>query len=172
MKILFWTDGFCPRLGGIETQAFQFITEMQARGHEYIVLAQQDQPNWPETEVFKGVNVKRFNFNEIIERENLKIIKKIKQYLDWVIQVFQPDIIHLNTLVCSSAFFFSFFMKMFQVPIVLTVHAPYLHQNKLPLTIVKIMMAASQIACVSQWVLDEMQIRLPGIKNKLHLIYN
>ena len=45
MKILFWTDGFWPRLGGIETQGIEYVAGLQARGHEYLVIAQRDQPD-------------------------------------------------------------------------------------------------------------------------------
>ena len=172
MKILFWTDGFLPRIGGIETQGLQFIEGMQKRGHQYIVFAQRDHPNWREEETYNGISIKRFDFNAIIEKRELKTIRAIQTTLEWIMKEFQPDIIHLNACVGGSAFVFLLFIQMFHVPIVLTAHAPYLHEGKLPLIIEKIASSVAQICCVSNWVFNEMEKLLPTLKAKLKTIYN
>src|SRR5579872_5131564 len=102
MKILFWSDGFLPRKGGIETQGFQLIQCLQERGHQCLVLSQKDQPDWPEDAFYKGIPIKRFDFDRAILRKDLKTFRLIQDYLEWVAKEFQPDIIHLNSFNSGS----------------------------------------------------------------------
>lgn len=172
MKVLFWTDGFWPRFGGVETQGFQLIQGMRERGHEYIVYAQQDAPSWKEDEIYSGIPIKRFDFNGIIQKRDLKKIKVIQTHLERLIRDFQPDIVHLNAFVGGSAFIFSLCQKMFSGPTVLSCHSPYLHEGQFPSVIKNIVCSVDQICPVSHWVLEEMKKHLPQLKEKLKLIYN
>jgi glycogen(starch) synthase len=168
MKIVFWTDGFWPRIGGIETQGLQMVRGLQERGHKVLVVAQKDQPHWKEEELF----IKRIDFNAIVEKKDLKIIGEVAKYIDWIVKEFQPDIIHLNACLGGSAFAFLLFRKMFQAPLVITLHAPYLLDGKFPPLVEKIAATADQICCVSNWVLEEMKKHLPHLQSKMKCIYN
>ncbi len=172
MKILFWADGFWPRLGGIETQGVEFIYAMQERGHECRVMAQKDHPDWKDEETYRGIPVRRFDFNAVIGKRDLKLIHSIQNYLESILQEFRPDIIHLNGGIGGSAFVFLLLMKLFQVPLVFTAHAPYLCEGKFPPLIEKIAASMGQIGCVSDWVLEEMKKHLPLQAHKLKRIYN
>ncbi len=172
MKFLFWTDGFWPRLGGVETQGLQFIEGMQQRGHQYMVLTQRDHSSWKEDEIYLGIPIKRFDFNAIVAKRDLKIIRAIQDYLESVMREFQPDVVHLNASVGGSAFAFLLFIKMFRVPIISTVHAPYLYNGAFPSVIEKIASFVDQICCVSNWVFHEMEKLLPEMKHKMRCIYN
>lgn len=171
MKVLFWTDGFWPRLGGIETQSFEFIRAMQERGHEFRVVAQKDSPDWKEFELYEGIQIHRFSFNAVIEQRDLNPIRLVQQYIESVLRDFQPDILHLNTNVGGSLFVFSLFQKMFSVPIILTTYAPYLHEGKLPYLIQKIIASAHRVCCISDWVLEEMKKHVPSYAHKMRRIY-
>ena len=172
MRILFWTDGFWPRLGGIETQGFHFVQGMQQRGHQYIVLAQRDHPSWKDDEQFRGISIKRIDFNAIIEKRQLGLMRETEKYIEWILKEFRPDLIHLNASVGGSAFVFLLFMKLFKLPTVLTLHAPYLLEGKFPPLIEKITTSIDQIYCVSDWVLTEMRKHLPHLSHKFRRIYN
>jgi len=171
MKILFWTDGFWPRRGGIETQSLQFIEHMQKRGHEYQVFAQKDSAELKDREELKGITIKRFSFNEVISKKEIKLLHSIQSELQATLREFQPDIIHLNANVGGSAFVFLLFIKMFDIPIVSTIYAPYSYKNKIPPIIEKLAHAVNVMCCISKWVLSEMKTKLPQIKSKLQLIY-
>lgn len=172
MNILFWTDGFWPRLGGIETQGFELIQEMRTRGHNYLVIAQKDHPDWKDEEFYESIPIKRFNFNAVIAKQELTMIPRIQTYLEEVLKEFKPDIIHLNTSVGGSAFVFFLFKKLFCVPVVFTCHAPYLHENKFPLFVKQLLSSVDQIGCVSRWVFNEIEKYLPLLRSRLQLIYN
>lgn len=172
MKVLFWTDGFWPRIGGIETQGFEFVRGMQKKGHQYIVLAQKDDPSWQDEETYREIAIKRIDFNAIIERKELRWIRATQEYLEWVLKEFLPDVIHLNAGIGGSAFAFLLFRNMFRMPIVFTCHAPYLLEGQFPPLVAKIASGADRICCVSNWVLTEMKKYLPQLHSKLRCIYN
>lgn len=171
MKILFWTDGFWPRFGGMETQSIQFVNGMQKRGHQYIVVAHKDFENWKEEDNYNGILIKRFDFN-MIQKRDLKILRQIQNYLEWINNHFRPDIVHLNGCVGWSPWSFLLFKTMLRLPVILTVHAPFYYQNETNPLIEKIANFATEICCVSNWVVTEMEKLVPTVKNKLRLIYN
>lgn len=168
MKILFWTDGFWPRIGGIETQALQFVEGMQKKGHQFLVLAQRDHPSWKEDEVYKGMTLKRFDF-EFLLKNHLHLIR---EYFEWITRDFQPDVIHLNLCDGWAAFAFILFKSLFLSPVVLTIHAPIYYHNKMSALLLKVASTVHQIACVSYWVLDEIKKNIPESTHKLRVIYN
>ncbi len=129
MKILFWTDGFWPRIGGIETQGLLFVEGMQERGHQYIVLAQKEGLDSKEDEVYKGIIIKRFDFNRTFSKVGLKNLTSIELYLQKIAKEFQPDIIHVNTSAGWCAFIFLLFKKVFHSSIVLTIHSHCFYEN-------------------------------------------
>ncbi len=171
MKILFWTDGFWPRVGGVETQSLAFIREMQERGHEYKVIAQQDHPSWNEEEMVQGVQIRRFDFNSIIKSRNLNIISSIIKFIEFTLQNFKPDIIHLNTTVGGSLFTFLLCRSRFHIPVILTAYTPCFCLGHFSALVEKAMHSVDHICCISDWVLQEIQQRRPLLKNKLRRIY-
>ena len=171
MRVLFWTDGFPPRLGGIETQSFVFIKAMQQRGHEYRVVAQQDHPSWKLEEHYQDIPVRRFDFNAVLKKQELKTVVSVKNYIEQVIKEFQPDVIHLNASVGGSAFVFLLMMNLFNVPIILTAYSPYLLEGKFSPIIEKIISKVDRVCCISNWVLNEMKQYLPLFQEKFRLVY-
>jgi glycogen(starch) synthase len=108
----------------------------------------------------------------VIKKRELKVMRLIQEYLEWIRKEFQPDLIHLNAAVGGSAFAFFSFMKMFSIPIVLTVHVPCFHSSEFSSFGAKIADSADRIICVSNWVLDEMKRQAPSLRDKISLIYN
>ena len=169
MKILFWTDGFWPRLGGQETQSLHFVCGMKERGHSFTILAQKDRGEVKE-EVHQDFQIQRFDFDAIVKNQELKNIHPIKAHLEWIAEKFQPDIIYLNTLSNGSSFLFLLFRKMFRIPVIATVHAPY-YWDEIPHLVRRICSQIDQICCASKWGLSIMEKLLPEYKNKMSLIY-
>ena len=170
MKILFWADGFWPRIGGAETYGLQFVEGMQKRGHQCLVLAQKDHPDWKDNEAYKDILIKRFDFDALIEKRDLKNIRSIKESLEGISKEFQPDLVYLNTLGRGSTLVFLLFRNMFPVRTLVRVHSPY--WNEIPPLVKEVSALADQICCVSTWVLTVMEKFLPSLKNKLRLVYN
>ncbi len=169
MKILFWTDGFWPRIGGTETQGFQFVEKMQKKGHQCLVLAERDHPSMKEEELFKGIRIRRCEFNAIIKNRELKKIRSIREFLEQVTNEFRPDLLYLNTLNNGSAFAFLLFHKLFRAPSVVTIHAPY-YENSIPPLVSQICEQVDHVCCASEWGMGVMKRLLPPLKNPLKRI--
>ena len=172
MKVLFWTDGFWPHTGGLQTQSFQFIENFQKRDHQCMVLTRKHQTQEKEDETYRGISIKRFAFDTIIAKYELKNIRSIQDYLESLLREFQPDIVHLNLCLGWSTFVFLLFKHLFHIPIVLTLHTSLFDKGKTFPIIEKIVSSVDKICCVSNWAIREIEENLPSIKNKLRLIYN
>ena len=164
-------DRFWPEIGGVETYSLQFLQGMVMRGHECLVLAQKCYPDWKEEAVHEGLQIKRFDFDSILKKD-LSVLPKIRNYLEWVVKEFRPDIIHLHTEVGGSVFVFLLFVQMFSMPIVFTVHAVCLYEGKILPFSQKLMASVDRMICVSKWIAAEVGYYYPSFKHKLGVIYN
>jgi len=171
MKVLFWTDGFWPLIGGVEIQSFNFVKGMQERGHNYMVLAQKF-AHLQEEETYHDISIRRFDLHSIIPKRELKNLRPIQDYIEWTLKIFQPDIIHLNGCTGWNAFIFRLFRSLFSSPIVLTVHCLFFYGDGTNPLAEEISSMTDQICCVSNSVLRDMELLVPAAKNKLRLIYN
>lgn len=171
MKILFWTEGFWPCLGGIETQALLFIKAMQERGHQCLVIAQKEFPAVKDEEIYQGIPIHRFDFKGVILNRGIVTFGSVKKSLEELLSKFRPDIVHVNTCIGPGVIVFSMLRSLFLAPVVLTIHSPH-YGNGVFLTVGRICSQADRIGCVSKWVIHETEKHLPQIKEKLRLIYN
>ena len=172
MRILFWTDGFYPRVGGIETQGLELLKELQNRGHLCTVLSHKDHPDWLDDEHYQNLSIKRFDFNQMIVEQSPKNFRPLDVYLERILKEFRPDLIHLYGCFGGAIVAFLLLKYRLKIPVVLTVHAPYEHDGKITPLVRKIFSSVDRACCVSKWVLSEMQRVLPEVKDKFRLIYN
>ncbi len=170
MNIFFWTSGFWPSIGGVETQGLLFVQKMQKRGHSYLVVTQKGHPSEKDEEIYEGIAIKRFDFKRILFNCG-DTFKSVRNYVEWALQSFQPDIVHLSGCLGESAILFSMLRNLFSIPVVLTNHAPH-YGIKMPSIVRKVCSQADRICCVSKWVIRETIKLIPEVKNKLRLIYN
>ena len=176
MKILFWTGGFWPRIGGVETQGFHFVKELLQRGHECTVLADKDCPDWKDTEYYQGIRIDRIDFDRIyssvLVNKTLSSLRVLTDYLSWASNEYKPDVIHLNQCIGTLSILFLLFHWELSAPVVLTMHSTYSWDPYLQKIIEKSALRANQIGCVSMSVLDEVKTFFPQLKGKCRLIYN
>lgn len=172
MRILFWTDGFWPRIGGIETQSIRFVEAMRERGHQYLVIAQKDCPDWPDEEIVGGATIVRMDFNGIVRNAQSAGFEKIREKIKYIIDSFNPDLIHLNTAIGSSAFLFLFITAGINISVVLTLHSVCTDNNAVCFVTGKILKAADAICCVSKSVVRLVQEYSPENYHKSRCIYN
>ncbi len=166
MKILFWSSSFWPAIGGVETQALLFLLKMKERGHQFLVITQNEG-----TEEFEGIEIRRFDFKGLLFEREKEILHRLRKYLDQVLSTFKPDLVHLNGCVGESPIVFSMFRSLFSMPIVLTNHAPHYGFPMQPI-VRKVCSQVDRVCCVSKWVMRETASLIPEIKEKMRLIYN
>ena len=66
MRILFWSEGFWPLIGGAEIFGANFVSALQKRGHEFIVVTSKDLAELPEEAKYKGIPIYRFPFHRAL----------------------------------------------------------------------------------------------------------
>ena len=61
MRILFWSETFWPRVGGVENLAATLLPALQARRHEFVVVTWENM-EIPDVIHYQGIPVYRFPF--------------------------------------------------------------------------------------------------------------
>lgn len=171
MKVIYWATGFWPQIGGIETFSLHFIEKMQARGHDFHVIANRAFASSPPDEIYRGIRINRFDFGPILYND-LKQLPKLEKYFFGVRDRFNPDLIHLNTIWGGSALAFLFFRRLFNVPVLLTVHDYCLSEGK-PYPIAShILGMADRVVCVTDSVRQYIDKSYPSCGAKSTYIHN
>lgn len=173
MNILYWMDGFPPRIGGIETQGLCLVKEMHKLQHNCFVVANQDTPDFQQTECSDGIDILRFDFSVFTKAgaNGQELLKSFEEKFMALLNKNKPDIIHLFLFLRSnSALLYLLLIRKLTYPVVLTLHSVYEEES---FSFVKgFLENAQHICCVSDTVLKQVEIHLPNVMNKTTLISN
>lgn len=172
MKWLFWTHGFWPEIGGIETQALYFALGMQERGHQIRIICNKGKGMEKEIDSYRGIPIRRFDFELPFVHRQLFPLRQIDEYLALTMKEYSPDVILMNDTCGWSALIFSMLKKHFRSPIVVTVHSPIYFTDRGNPQIETICKLADSICCVSDWVYRETLQLVPWAKEKMRIIRN
>ena len=93
MRVLFWSHGFWPQIGGLEVFATNLLAALQERGCEFIVVTGDSNANQP---WYKGIRIYRFPFRDIRSYTNIDRLMEIRQQMAKLKRTFEPDLVHLN----------------------------------------------------------------------------
>ena len=167
MRVLFWSPGFLPDIGGIEILAGKFLPAMRGRGHEYIVVAGQRSLAWPERWTYRDIPVYRFPFWQALGDVNRMM--QVKQQISVLKRSFAPDLIHINGT-GRDEFFHLVTEKACDAPLLVTLHGDWLSQADAIVTAV--LKSADWVAGCSQAILDRAHRLVPEITRRSHVIPN
>lgn len=164
MRILLWTDQFWPMVGGIETLAADMLSDLTARGFEFLVVTSHGLADLPDEESFQGAKVRRFHFWTALRNRNPVAVAQIRSELAQLTEEFQPQIIHLFGL-GTSLYFHSAVSPKGEVPTIVTLH------NELPeraardqsSTIRRFLLSADQTVTCSETLLDNVVEQIPEL---------
>ena len=125
MRVLFWSLGFLPEIGGIEVLAGKLLPAMRQRGHEYLVVTSRHNPSLPEQTIYQDIPIHRFPFWQSLG--NVDELVLVKQQVTKLKQLFAPDLIHLNGLGRDS-FFHLVTASAHPAPLLITLHGEWVPQ--------------------------------------------
>lgn len=120
MKILFWTEVFWPHIGGGEIFCLDLYKSLRDRGHDLVLITDQNLANLDEKAVVEGLPVYRLPFREGLAG-NIRKLAYAKKRVEEIKQEFSPDLIHLHTFGPTSTFFIES-QKREHIPAMLTLH--------------------------------------------------
>jgi glycogen(starch) synthase len=120
-RMLHWTDGFAPAIGGTELLVLELAKAQARAGHEVHVVA-ESLPNCPDEEVFEGIPVHRFPFTPTLLARTPAALRELIDRLVAIRSRLQPDNVHVH-FNGAAAWFEQLSRASGPLPI-LTVHSP------------------------------------------------
>jgi glycogen(starch) synthase len=167
--VLFWSETFWPRAGGVERLAELLLPALCARGHEFAVVTWSDDMHGVAS-CFDGIPIHRFRFFRGSQREgaiaaieDLDAVRALKRR-------FAPDVVHVNS--CGRSAWFHLSTNSGGVPTVVTLHQPLGDEVGGESVAGRLLGTAARIACCSQAVLDSVRAFSTAMAAKAGVIGN
>lgn len=172
MRILQWSDGFAPQIGGIETVVSSLSRMLKERGHAVAVLSCDGALHRPAYEEIDGIDVHRLPLREALEQNNLPMIIKLSQAVSQLKRDFAPDIVHLHFR-DATCFFHVNTLRAAPCPTLVTIHGELHRDVSEAGSLFRSLCAkADAISTVSRALLDELLDIVPEAEGKSSVIYN
>lgn len=124
MRVLFWSDGFWPHLGGGDIVASKLVSALRENGHDIVVVTRDVAPNQPSDKYYKGVQIHRFPFWDPKSYTNIDILMEIRKSVADIRRTFMPDLVHVNG-VGSSDLFHMTTAKTHPAPLLISLHGEW-----------------------------------------------
>jgi glycogen(starch) synthase len=171
MKVLYWTELFCPHVGGVEVLSKQFLHALQGRGYEFVVVASHSGINLPDETDLDGIRVYRYHFQRALAHRNIQEVGDIAGKVSLLKQTFRPDLIHVNSSQ-PSIFFHKITSAWFPAPTLFTVHEPPIRASSRDTLLGQILHSSQWVTGVSEAMLLLARQLAPEIATRSSVIYN
>lgn len=169
MKVLFWSEGFWPHVGGIETFGEELILGLKSKGFEFAVVT-STLPNAPTEELYRDIPIYRLPMRQGLSQDPLAF-KTTLQKIIHIKKEFRPDLHHFN--VAGPSFFYhlqsfsaypakSIFTFHYLVPKTLSKHS----------LLTKMLEKSDWVTGASKTALEHARTFMPEIKSRSSHIYN
>ena len=120
MRVLFWSETFWPRIGGVENLAACLLPALRTRGYEFAVVTWEDIA-LPDQIFYDGVPVYRFPFFSSPHRDGFEPILKYRREVAEIKKRFAPDLVHVNSFGRSVLFHLNT-ANIHPAPVLTTLH--------------------------------------------------
>ncbi len=174
VRILFWSEGFWPNIGGAEVLGSGLLTALRARGYELIVVTMYRGADRPDTNQHKEIPVHRFPFATAFAGQNVDQMTEVRQGVASLKRNFAPSLVHLQMAPLSpSAIFHLLTANIHPSPLLLTLHGTLPNVAAGHETLLgQILRSATYVTANSEAVLAEARRLVPEITTCSRLIYN
>jgi glycogen synthase len=169
MRVLFWTPGFWPKIGGVEVHAAKLLPALCARGYEFLVLTTRSSSDHPESDQYQGIPIYRLSFWHHANYTRIDELVQIRQKVTALKCAFSPDLLHINAVDVGN-FFHLLTANVAPAPLLVTLHGEWSpRQNAI---IKQTLQRADWVAGCSQAVLNKGLELAPDIISRSCVIYN
>jgi len=171
MRILFWSETFWPRIGGVENAAAKLLPALRSRGHEFMVIT------WAHTEhpdkiQYQDIPIYQFPFFSRGPQDGADPIMEHIGHVARLKQSFAPHLVHINSY-GRSVLFHLMTANAHPAPMLVTLHQSLPDQPVGPDTVlVKLLAAADWVVAVSDAVLAHATQLAQGIIQRSSVIHN
>jgi glycogen(starch) synthase len=170
VRILFWSETFWPRVGGVENLAASLLPALRTRGHEFAVITWEHTKN-PDKIDYDGTPVYRFPFFSGGGEGGLGPVMDHLHRVSQLKREFAPDLVHVNSYGRSVLFHLT--ANAHPTPMLVTLHQQLPDELVGRDTLVrKILHAADWVTACSESVLAHARRLMPEIVPCSSVIYN
>jgi glycogen(starch) synthase len=96
MKILYWTEGYWPAVGGVPRISAALLRSLTDRGHECVVFTQHDGSDLPRDDRHEGVRILRFPFWQALSEGDRRLFRETLYQASTARADFGPDVVHIG----------------------------------------------------------------------------
>jgi glycosyltransferase involved in cell wall biosynthesis len=171
MRVLYWTERFCPHIGGIETMSEHIIPALTAMGHSIQVVTSHSAANLPDEDNFNGIPVRRLDFLTALTNRDMKTMIEVRQRLSRLKQQFKPNVVHIHFSGPSSLFHHQTH-HAHPAPTLVTLHSIPPQPRQKNSLLLDTLHAADWVSAVSRNILKIAHDRAPSIAPRSSVIYN
>jgi glycogen(starch) synthase len=170
-RILFWSETFWPRIGGVENLAAKLLPALQQRGYEFAVVS-WGTPDLAEEELYQGIPVYRFPFFPRLATANLDPVADVRAKVSALKRNFRSDLVHVNSY-GNSVLFHLMTANAHPAPMIVTLHAALPDEPMRPETMLgKVLHTADWISCCSAAVMEQTCRLAPETGSRVGVIRN
>ncbi len=172
MRVLFWVPQFAPDIGGIEIWSSHLLPALQARGHEFLVVASRTRRKVTEISSLGGIPVHKLDFEGALQRQDMAAIKAILMEIGQIKRTFRPDLIHMNTSQ-GGAYFHLLTRNRLPAPVLFSLHY-FNEDDRIDANSLmgRCLLSADWVAAVSRFMLSSSLRLIPDIGSCSSVIVN
>ena len=174
MRVMFWSEHFPPYIGGVERSAALLLQELQARGHEFVIVTSHHYMTLPDNEMWHGIPLYRFDFSTALANGDLATWVHQQKRLAKIVEGFQPDLHHVFGIGPSMVACLQI-LKQARAPLI----SSLANVEQRPDTglapdavIAKTLLASTWITTVSRAILEQTIHYLPETASHISVLYN
>ena len=171
MRVLFWSETFWPRVGGVENLAARLLPALQSRGYEFAVVTWENLKNSDQI-FYQDIPVYRFPFFSGRHRDGLGSMIENRREIALLKQQFAPDLVHINSYGRSVLFHVNT-TSAHPAPVLVTLHQalpdePVAHDSLLG----HLLRTADWVTACSNAVLTHARRLMPKVVPRSSVILN
>ena len=171
MKVLFWSETFWPRVGGVENLAAKLLSALRERDHDFAVVTWESTA-LPDKIFYEDIPVYRFPFFASSNHSAIEQVMKCRRQIADLKDCFAPDLVHINSYGQSVLFHLNT-SNAHPAPALVTLHQPLPEQPIQNDSLLGHLLRSSEwINTCSNAVLAHAQRLMPEIIPYSSVIYN
>jgi glycogen(starch) synthase len=171
VRILAWQECF-GTIGGVEIVAERLLAALRRRGHDLLVIAQQEVFNTPRARTPDGIPVHTFPFRGALENADIDALFELRREIGELKQRFAPDLVHLLSF-GPGALFHLETARTHPCPTLVSLHSSFNLSAGAETTLLRRTLgAADWVTACSAFLLGETRRVAPEIAGRCSVVFN
>lgn len=172
MRILFWSEGFWPLIGGAEVLGGRVVRALRERGHRCMVVTQH-MAGCADHEDYCGIPVRRVRYMQALLSNDPGQIARCRNEILQIRRTFRADVDWLYQCGSLLAFFYLNTRAFASAPALYTLHGISRYETMAPDTAAgRILRDAEWVTACSEALLSWLRQRAPEIGPRASVIHN